>query len=55
MPRLRRVALRNLEMAGFADRERIADGVFRSIAPAAGRVCAVSRITRQNVERLDSL
>ncbi len=32
MPRLRRTALRNLELAGFPDRETIADGVFRSIA-----------------------
>ncbi|MBX9603481.1 MAG: lysophospholipid acyltransferase family protein [Bryobacteraceae bacterium] len=31
-PRLRRIAIRNLEMAGFRDAEAIAGGVFQSIA-----------------------
>jgi KDO2-lipid IV(A) lauroyltransferase len=48
-PRLRRVALRNLEMAGFADRERIADGVFRSIGRLVVTFARFPKITRQNV------
>jgi lauroyl/myristoyl acyltransferase len=32
LPRLRRTALKNLEMAGFAGRERITTGVFDSVA-----------------------
>ncbi len=49
MPRLRRTALRNLEMAGFSDRERIADGVFRSIARLLVAFARFPRITRENV------
>lgn len=49
LPRLRRTALRNLAMAGFADRERIADGVFRSIARLLTAFARFPRITRENV------
>lgn len=49
MPRLRRVALKNLEMAGFSDREKIADGVFRSIARLLVAFARFPRITRENV------
>ncbi|MGH9559426.1 MAG: lysophospholipid acyltransferase family protein, partial [Bryobacteraceae bacterium] len=49
MPRLRRTALRNLEMAGFADRERIADGVFRSIARLIADFARFPRLTRENI------
>jgi KDO2-lipid IV(A) lauroyltransferase len=61
VPRLRRTALRNLEMAGFADRERIADGVFRSIGRLLATFARFPRITRANVseyiryEGLDNL
>jgi KDO2-lipid IV(A) lauroyltransferase len=61
IPRLRRTALRNLEMAGFADRERIADGVFRSIGRLLATFARFPRITRANVseyiryEGLDNL
>ena len=48
-PRLRRVALRNLELAGFADRERIVDGVFRSIGRVAASFGRFPKITRENV------
>ena len=36
VPRLRRVAFRNLELAGFPDPDKIADGVFLSV----GRIMA---------------
>jgi Kdo2-lipid IVA lauroyltransferase/acyltransferase len=49
IPRLRRTALRNLEMAGFADRDRIVDGVFRSIARLIATFARFPRITRENV------
>ncbi len=49
MPRLRRTALRNLEMAGFSSgREKIADGVFRSIARVLVAFARFPRITREN-------
>jgi len=49
MPRLRRVALKNLEMAGFSDREKIADGVFQSIARLLVAFARFPQITRENV------
>ncbi|HSP69076.1 MAG TPA: lysophospholipid acyltransferase family protein [Bryobacteraceae bacterium] len=50
VPRLRRVALRNLELAGFGDvSERIADGVFLSIGRIMASVAAFPSITRANV------
>jgi len=49
MPRLRRTALRNLELAGFSDRKRIADGVFESIGRLAVRFARCPQITRENV------
>lgn len=49
MPRLRRIALRNLEMAGFAERERIVDGVFRSIARLLTVFAKLPRLTRDNI------
>lgn len=49
IPRLRRTALRNLQMAGFADREKIVDGVFRSIARLLVSFARFPRITRENV------
>jgi Kdo2-lipid IVA lauroyltransferase/acyltransferase len=49
MPRLRRIALSNLEMAGFSGRERIADGVYRSIARLLVGFGRFPRITRENV------
>lgn len=49
LPRLRRIALRNLEMAGLANREDIADGVFRSIARLVVHFARLPRMNRENV------
>lgn len=50
VPRLRRVALRNLELAGFGDvSDKIADGVFLSIGRIMASVAAFPSITRENV------
>ncbi len=52
-PRLRRVALRNLEMAlpekSAAERGRIADGVFHSIARLLVAFARFPRLDRQNI------
>ena len=49
VPRLRRTALRNLELAGFEDRKRIADGVFRSIGRIVVSFAKFPKINRENV------
>ena len=49
VPRLRRVALRNLELAGFKDPDRIADGVFLSVGRIMASVAQFPSITRANV------
>jgi KDO2-lipid IV(A) lauroyltransferase len=49
VPRLRRIALRNLELAGFAERDRIADGVFLSVGRIMASVAKFPTITRENV------
>lgn len=49
IPRFRRVAVRNLEMAGYSDPHAIADGVFRSIARLAVSFAKLPGITRENV------
>ena len=51
VPRLRRTALKNLEMAGFTGRERIVAGVFDSIARLAVSFARFPRITRDNVRQ----
>ena len=51
MPRLRRVAIRNLELAGLADRERIVDGVFRGIGRLVVSFARFPKINRENVQR----
>jgi KDO2-lipid IV(A) lauroyltransferase len=51
VPRLRRIALRNLELAGFGDREAIVRGVFRSIGRVVVTFAQFPRITRENVGR----
>jgi KDO2-lipid IV(A) lauroyltransferase len=50
-PRLRRTARRNLELAGFEDPDRIADGVFRSVGRLAAAFAQFPRITRDNVHQ----
>lgn len=50
VPRLRRIALRNLELAGYGDdSDKIADGVFLSIGRIMASVAAFPSITRANV------
>ncbi|HXF27421.1 MAG TPA: lysophospholipid acyltransferase family protein [Bryobacteraceae bacterium] len=51
LPRLRRVAIRNLELAGFpiAQRKIIADGVFRSIARLLVAFARLPRMNRDNI------
>jgi KDO2-lipid IV(A) lauroyltransferase len=49
VPRLRRTALKNLEMAGFAGRERIAAGVFDSIARMVVSFARFPQITKENI------
>lgn len=51
VPRLRRTALKNLEMAGLAGRERIAAGVFRSVARLAVAFARFPQIQRGNVSQ----
>jgi KDO2-lipid IV(A) lauroyltransferase len=49
LPRLRRTAVKNLEMAGFAGRERITIGVFNSIARLIVSFARFPKITRENI------
>jgi KDO2-lipid IV(A) lauroyltransferase len=49
IPRLRKTALQNLEMADLPDGERIANGVFRSIERVIVAFAQFPKITRQNV------
>ena len=52
VPRLRRIALKNLTMAGFANADQIADGVFRSIARLLRTFARLPRLTAQNISTL---
>ena len=51
VPRLRRVARRNLELAGYpaGERDRIVDGVFRSIARLLALFARFPRLNRGNI------
>jgi KDO2-lipid IV(A) lauroyltransferase len=49
MPRFRRIAMRNLEMAGFSDPKAITDGVFKSIAWMAVSFARFPTINKKNV------
>ncbi len=49
LPRFRRIAMKNLEMAGFGERRAIADGVFASIARMSVSFSRFPSITTQNV------
>jgi KDO2-lipid IV(A) lauroyltransferase len=51
VPRLRRTALKNLDMAGLAGRERITAGVFDSIGRLAVSFARFPHITRDNVRQ----
>jgi KDO2-lipid IV(A) lauroyltransferase len=50
VPRLRRTGLQNLRMAGFANPEAVADGVFRSLGRLILAVGMFPRIHRGNLE-----
>jgi KDO2-lipid IV(A) lauroyltransferase len=52
VPRLRRIALKNLTMAGFSSPELIADGVFRSISRLLATFTRLPRLTPQNISTL---
>jgi KDO2-lipid IV(A) lauroyltransferase len=52
VPRLRRIAVKNLTMAGFANPGQIADGVFRSIARLLATFARLPRLTPQNISTL---
>src|SRR5208283_3299967 len=53
VPRLRRIALRNLELAmpdrTLEERQRIADGVFRSLARVLVAVARLPDLTHENI------
>jgi KDO2-lipid IV(A) lauroyltransferase len=51
VPRLRRTALRNLQMAGFEERGHIVDCVFESLGRLASTFVRFPAITRENVHR----
>jgi len=51
VPRFRRVAIRNLEMAGYSDPQAIADGVFRAIQRVLVSFAQFPKITRENVHQ----
>ena len=52
VPRLRRVAIRNLELAGLANvSDEIADGVFLSVGRIMASVAKFPAITRDNVHQ----
>ncbi len=55
LPRLRRTALKNLEMAGFAGRERITTGVFNSIARLVVSFARFPQHHPRERSRIDSL
>ncbi|MGA3186339.1 MAG: lysophospholipid acyltransferase family protein [Bryobacteraceae bacterium] len=52
VPRLRRIAVRNLKMAGFSNPDQIADGVFLSIARLLAAFARLPRLTPQNISSL---
>jgi KDO2-lipid IV(A) lauroyltransferase len=52
VPRLRRIATKNLTMAGFANPQPIADGVFLSIARLLKTFARLPRLTPQNISTL---
>ena len=52
VPRLRRIAVKNLTMAGFQNPEEIAGGVFLSIARLLAAFARLPRLTPQNISSL---
>jgi Kdo2-lipid IVA lauroyltransferase/acyltransferase len=52
VPRLRRIAVKNLTMAGFANPDAIADGIFVSIGRLLRIFARLPRLTPQNISSL---
>lgn len=52
MPRFRRIAMKNLALAGFAEPRAIANGVFASIARMAASFARFPALTTENVQRV---
>jgi KDO2-lipid IV(A) lauroyltransferase len=52
VPRLRRIAVKNLTMAGFSNPQEIADGIFVSIARLLRTFARLPRLTPQNISSL---
>lgn len=52
VPRLRRIAIKNLTMAGYSNPEEIADGIFASVARLLGTFARLPRLTPQNISSL---
>lgn len=51
-PKLRRRALRNLELAGYTNGDEIADGVFVSLGRVMAAVARLPALNRQNIHEL---
>lgn len=51
VPRLRRIALRNLELAGYSNAPEIADGVFRSLGRVLASVARFPKLNRENIHQ----
>jgi KDO2-lipid IV(A) lauroyltransferase len=51
VPRFRRIAVRNLTMAGYSDPHKIANGVFRSLARLSVAFAKLPTINRDNVHQ----
>lgn len=52
VPRLRRIAVKNLTMAGFSNPDPIADGVFLSVSRLLRTFARLPRLTPQNISSL---
>jgi KDO2-lipid IV(A) lauroyltransferase len=52
VPRLRRIAVKNLTMAGFSTPDRITDGIFVSISRLLATFARMPRLTPQNIPSL---
>jgi len=52
IPRLRRIAVKNLTMAGFSNPDEIADGIFLSIARLLRTFAHLPRLAPQNISTL---
>ena len=52
VPRLRRIAIKNLTMAGYSKPDETAEGVFLSIARLLAAFARLPRLTPQNISKL---